>query len=336
MNGDRPTSVQAVIVTYGNRGTFLALTLQALSGATRVVDGVTLVLNGACSPHTREVIVAACASGLPINMVELPRNVGSAAGFAAGLRNGVMTGREHMWLLDDDNAPHVDCLERLLAASAALSRTAVAAYRPPQYASLRLDREGRQVVLWSNFLGLHWRLILDRLLSRFVKQTEPWLKPPKVAKLAVAPYGGLLLPAAAVRRAGLPDERFHLYGDDTEYTARLVRLLGPIHLLTAALIDDVDQSWNDKAVPASGINRLLDYGQDFQVFYTVRNNAFLSRHVWRRGRLSYAFHRLCFMTLLSLAAAAKRNRRQRWRLVREAIYDGERGVLGSKEGLALP
>lgn len=56
-----------------------------------------------------------------IDMVKLDRNYGSTLGYRAGLERHLSDGCDLIWLLDDDNKPSPDALERLLLARECLN-----------------------------------------------------------------------------------------------------------------------------------------------------------------------------------------------------------------------
>lgn len=124
-------TITAVVVSY-NREALLQECLDGIAAQTRPVDRV-VVVDNASTDHALAVARAhpliADATPSAAMVVELPRNVGGAGGFCAGMAEALAMMEEHshdtsddspsyhyIWLMDDDTVPTPTALEALLEA----------------------------------------------------------------------------------------------------------------------------------------------------------------------------------------------------------------------------
>ena len=332
--GDRTPSqnVGVVTVTYGSRAALLERTVAAAldSGVGRVV----VVANGVHA-DARDAVRSIAASERRVTLVESDENLGSAGGYELGMRQMMdEPGVELLWLLDDDNVPACDALERLLSERATrLSqheshRLVLAALRPSRAYLVQAaagDVDGA-FPRPSSFLGFHW-LDLPRKVVRRVVGRRPSPQPgEEPVEIPYAPYGGLLLAKETLAGFGLPNREFYLYGDDTEFTRRLEKNGCRIVLVPVSRVEDIDSAWQD-AVTGTFIGRLLRTDSADRVFYSVRNQAYLDTHYGARSRLSFLANRTLLLVACDVAALFG-GRRERAQLVRSAARRGVRGELG--------
>ena len=193
----------AAFVLTRNRKALLAECIRGLLGQTHPVDTI-VVLDNASTDGTREHLAA---EGL-LDRVRYERreeNTGGAGGYREGVRLLQETGCDWLWLMDDDAEPVPDALETLLAAPVAGSRCGA-------------------VVHPDGTLDLQHRCTMGRFI---VPLPESAYAPGRYERVDCASFVGLLMDAAASRRAGLPVAEFFIGYDDAEYSLRL----DPIHLV---------------------------------------------------------------------------------------------------------
>jgi GT2 family glycosyltransferase len=324
MNPSLDGTVCVVTVTYGKRWHFLRESLASarLEGVARAV----VVDNG-----SREDIqsLASAEFGDFVEVVRMGRNTGSAGGFKAGLSRALARGSDFLLFLDDDNRLEPSCLARLRAAHAEaaamvpVESLAVLAYRDRQAG---IAARGFKMPR-SAFFGFRIEDVPCKLFRR-TSLGRRWIARRASAArvtVSVAPYSGLFFHRSVPHMHGLPDDRFMLYADDTEFSYRLTRAGGQIFLLTEARIVDMELSWNIRF--GNTFDRLLLGDGDFRAFYWTRNNAYFER--WKRdgGGLLRAINRGLYLSALRLRAAVLQ-RGKRFDLLIHAIRDGEAGRLG--------
>lgn len=334
----QPQHVTAISVTYGARWHYLKQTMHAArrEGVQRMI----IVDNGANEPIAELVQKEFDGFG---EVVTLPRNFGSAGGFKVGIQQALQPETEFILLLDDDNQMQPGSLSALSAAYFEYARfvhpslLAVLAYRPDRQADVagKVPASGMDDDR-SAFFGFNARDLPFKLYRR-----TPWGKrwiasrtPADSVEVAVAPYSGLYFHRSVPEVHGLPDERFLLYADDTEYSFRLTRNGGKIFMVTAAELVDLELSWNVKARYSNTFDALLQGDGDFRAYYSTRNNAYFE-HWLRDGHVHVrAFNRWLYLLVLRWRARTTK-RQQRFQLLLDAIHDGEAGRLGEHPNFPL-
>jgi len=321
-------SIFAVTVTYGQRRSLLEQMLTAT-----LAEGIRhiIVVDNGADWDVSELVSQYPDAGL--HMVSMGSNQGSAAGFAAGISAAMQAGAEMIWLLDDDNRPGVGALPALLTAyqqearSTATDRLAVLAYRPDHQPGVAMGLPARRVnVRRDSFCGFHVLDIPYKLWSR-----TPWGRKsgvvPDIMYLRVAPYSGLLFRRELIVAIGLPDTSFVLYADDTEFTWRITAAGGEITLVTAALVEDLESSWNIKALFRNSFAGWLEGVGDFRAYYGMRNYSYIDSRLRCHFKFLFFLNRRVYIILLWFFSK-RWGRRSRYHLLRNAIDDGLMGRLG--------
>jgi len=268
-----------------------------------------------------------------IEPVVLDTNRGSAVAYAAGIRRACDLGAEWIWLLDGDNEPEERALAELLMAYKRLSQRfckdnlAVAAYRPLYQCDLVAGITPKHL-RWrpSCFWGFHVFDLPYRLWRR-----TPWGRArlrgplPYEVELDVAMFGGLLFHRAVVERHGLPREDFILYADDSEFTRRITQSGGAVRLITSAVVNDLDDTWETRQ--GNRFPRWLIGGSPIRVFYSARNHAYLSKYCFKRSSVMFWVNRVSFCTIVRILAMLY-GRTDRYRIFKKAVREGLEGRLG--------
>jgi GT2 family glycosyltransferase len=326
--------VAVVVVTYGDRWHLLSKVLQELMTYQQVCDIVVID-----NDSTYDLLDRVKAAALDhVKVVSMGENSGSAGGYAAGIQEAYNTTKADLiWLLDDDNRPRGRCLQRLLLTYAALgcdpSNLLLCLRRNRRDQSLALAGERQMRVKPNSFLGFHLSE-LPQKMRRHAFRSSPidahWRN--TIVAVWIAPYGGLLFHRSWVERAGLPDARFYLYGDDHEYTSRIAAAGGTISLVGYCKIEDLEESWINQG---SGVVALVSSSSSrARVFYSTRNRVYLE---WRRfvsNRAFYFANIVAYLAMLMVWALVRERAPlqlfARIKLITEAIVAGVRGQLGKR------
>lgn len=192
-------TVCAVVVTY-NRHDLLVGCLDRLDRQSRRPDHV-LVVDNASTDETPRTL----AGRDGVEVLRLEENLGSAGGFAEGIRRAHGAGYEWLWLLDDDTFCDERCLEAMLDGLA----------RAPREPSVLCS-----VVRWK-----------DKTLH---PMNRPWFRYDRREEFAEAAAAGLglirsatwvstMVHRSAVDRHGLPPAHFFIWSDDPEYLGGILR-----------------------------------------------------------------------------------------------------------------
>ncbi|GAA4130115.1 glycosyltransferase [Actinomadura keratinilytica] len=197
-------AVTAVVVTF-NRRDLLAEALTALRAQTRAPDRI-VVVDNASSDGTAAMV----RDRFPgVDLLELPRNIGGAGGFGAGMARALDGPADLLWLLDDDTVPEPGALEALLAAR----DRATAGDGAPTLVASR--------VVWTD--GRDHPMNTPRAKPRATAAERRIAQAAGCVPIRSASFVSVLVEAAAVRERGLPVADYFLWNDDFEFTTRLLR-----------------------------------------------------------------------------------------------------------------
>lgn len=318
-----------VTVTYNDRIGYLRELLKRSFEVEGIANAI-VVSNASLSPleELEE------AWGQRISIIRLDSNTGSANGYARGIEAALNNNAEYIWLMDDDNAPKPSVLEKLhvelekLAVEVGKSGAAVLGFRLDHHTDIANGVYlNRLAFLQSSFLGFHYKQIPYKIWHR-LPWGKPKLKPlPVTVDLPHALYGGFLAHRKVYEELGLPISDMVLYLDDTEYTSRLTRNHGVIRLVTTALLEDIEESWNLKKQSNNGFEGILKASSDFRAFYTFRNGAYFWKYFLKTSNAEYFVNKILFMILLHYFAW-RHDKNHRLKLLKRAIVQGEAAQLG--------
>lgn len=286
--------IAAVVVTY-NRPELLLQALAALHLQTRPLDAIYVVDNASDAASRARL-------GRPsgVTLIRSDINLGGAGGFALGMARAFEAGHDWLWLLDDDALARPDALARLLdALDGPASGAAALCGTVREFGDIALQHRRRY----------HLPTGLERPLPRRVYDGPP-------CRTGTASFVGLLVSAAAIAQAGLPEASLFLSYDDTEYSLRLGRARLPIWLAPASVVEHL----------RTRESRLRSGPFGRRHYFTIRNRIAVARAYASLPTLATGIA-LLFALALWLASGG-------WlqhgalRILLRAIRDGWRGRLG--------
>ncbi len=203
------SQVCAVVLTH-NRKDLLKECLLALQAQTRPPEAI-LVVDNASTDGTQEMLAQEFPGVWTHRLLE---NLGAAGGFREGLRLAHAQGYEWLWILDDDVIPQPQALDELLQG---IKRVQKGLGKTPIVAASRvLWKDGSLHLINIPFMGDIW-LRLDKI------QRLPDLVSLGLLQIRSATYTSILVHREGISRYGLPYKDYFLWGDDVEFTARLLR-----------------------------------------------------------------------------------------------------------------
>lgn len=241
--------VQAVVVTY-NRKALLKECIDAILQQTTPVNKLIVVDNNS-TDGTKEFLQEHNYLNNPvIEYMKLSENIGGAGGFYEGMNRARKYTPDWVWIMDDDTIPTETCLEELLKASEQI--------------------EGKVSFLASSVRGIHGEAMNVPKIARnqFSEYTD-WYKylDKGMAQIVKATFVSLLINFEAIKACGLPWKGFFIWGDDSEYTQRIIRDYGPAYMVGKSLA--IHKRFSAEAlsiVKEQNKNRIPMY------FYYYRNN----------------------------------------------------------------
>ena len=247
----------AVVIVNWNGRRLLDSCLEALAAQSLKVPLTIVVDNGSTDGS-----VAHLRHAWPnVEIVELGRNMGVAAGNNAGIARALAGGADQILLLNNDATMRPGVIQRLQAALDAGGPGVWAATPKIMYRS-------DPGTIWSAGGEMVWWKGLSR--DRGTDQPDRG----QFDRSELVGYANtccLLVRAEAFARAGMMDEAYFMYFDDSDFCGRLVRAGGKIaYVPEAVVLHDVQASSRDEGQPVN----------HFMVYYTTRNRPrFIQRNV---------------------------------------------------------
>lgn len=328
----------AVTVTYGNRWHLLEQLLHSLILQTHPVARTIIVSNG--SDYDLQGRCGRFKNKLSLQIIGLSQNLGSAGGFKIGLTHAMEHDADLIWLLDDDNRPQADALEKSIIASDLVGPNpdyVFSSFRPSRAKHRAALFYGRSMNLCpvNSFLCFSLMTFLANRLRPFhdaARPTSPAISP--ISRIEHGIYGGLLISRDWIKRIGYPDERYYLYFDDTEYTTRITKAGGTLYLVADSIVHDSEDQWHHEA--SGKIAGLFLPGSDLtRFFYSIRNAVFYERQYIISNYFLYLINAIAHLLILSIQGALKARSPRRFvlglKVIFSAIKHGWTGKMGRAE-----
>jgi GT2 family glycosyltransferase len=324
-------TVCALIVTYGDRFHLLTQVLNALKaqGVARVI----VVENGSKGESGRLLSEDETKNGGWLSVVRLGANCGSAAGFASAIRAVNSITCDYVWILDDDNRPAPHALAALLDywSSEVKGRTCLASFRSNRYNYYEsFVKHGSYSIVprLNSYAGFHLGDIWSKFLARTkAEQTESTSNDDKPVVTIASPYGGLFTDKTTLLSMDLPNEDWIIYMDDFDFTIRFSLTGGKIIMVPDSQLTDLEDSYYLPSRKPLLYHSALDSKHDGLAFYSLRNQVCFSTTYLVRSRNLYNLNRLLFKCMITTFAVL-RGKRERLKLIRRALADGEKCRMG--------
>jgi hypothetical protein len=311
------------ILTYGNR---LSYVRKAVASSLTIPTSRVIIASNGCPVEVVDSLRVIASREPRVFVIELGSNLGSAGGYRAVIQSFCCSkdsGGDHLLLLDDDCVIEFADPDALQGLS---PNRGYAIFRSDRRIMRRIAAGIPTSTLYppvGSFLGFDPVFLLRKMISvRLRRQSGERI-------LLEAPYSGLILSRAIIEAIGLPRLDFYLYGDDTEYTRRIVAKFGGIQLLSGVSIRELETSWNAGVGSNNFLLRLRRAGTSDRTFYSVRNGVYLdhvSASSSARTRLRFRLNRILYLSLFRIAL-----RRDVYDFVREAVAKGEAEILGRRQ-----
>jgi len=208
--------VCVVLVTY-NRVDLLVQTLDAVRRQT-VPPSRVLVVDNASTDGTPEMCRRLFTEDgySAFRHVRLEDNTGGAGGFSRGMRLAHGAGHDWLWLMDDDVAPDINCLEQLLR-----WRRISSCIHPRA-----IEVDGSSFP-WAKIAVAGTAYIFDHAPS--VHSDLEW----QFSNMAC--FEGMMIHRSVVDRVGYPDERFFIAWDDMVYGMKVSRTTNIVSIRDAKI-----------------------------------------------------------------------------------------------------
>lgn len=324
-------TVTVVTVTYGNRASQL---IQSLESAFHEGVDLAVVVDNGSQNDVASILAQKFFDR--VKVIQMGINTGSAQGFAEGLKTAFNDGAEFILMLDDDNVLEAKALKTLkqgwqnnLVGNKQADLITLG-FRPDHQADVAEGLStNRMNPHPDSFFGFHIVDIPFKIWRRtpwFRRKSAMKMLPSKVL-MTVAPYSGMFFHRSFLAKYGYPNPDFVLYGDDTEFSYRVTRAGGSIWLLTEARLSDLETSWSVKKRFNFIFDGFLLGEGDYRAYYCARNQAYFEEHCRKHRRSIRNINRLVFLFILKMIAL-KHGKLKRFKILLEAIKNGESAILG--------
>ena len=189
--------VAAVIVTYNGKD-YLKNCIDAVKAQTQKLDKI-IVVNNSSTDGTTEWL----NQQSDLHHILQP-NSGSSGGQYTGIKTAFEEKCDWVWCLDQDIIPKPDALEKLLGSSEATLKNS------GFLSSLVLDNDDN-----ISYVNVPYIRNFEEILASISKK--------KNLPVISASFGSLLVSKRAIEKVGFPIKELFLWGDDVEYTMRIIK-----------------------------------------------------------------------------------------------------------------
>lgn len=204
----------AIVVTY-NRKEMLLQCLQALQ-AQKYTDFDILIVDNASTDGTLDFVSSYLSKR--IHYVNTGANLGGSGGFYYGMKKAYEQGYDWIWIMDDDVLPTPSALSELVAHlkyAKTVSFLASAVYSK--------DNMAMNTPEISRYSTNGYRFWYDKLEHGMMR-------------LSHATFVSLLINSKAIEKCGLPCKDYFIWGDDTEYTMRVIGKFGAAYMVGSSKV----------------------------------------------------------------------------------------------------
>lgn len=312
--------VVVVTVTYGKRWEYLSQAIEAVIHDLHL-ERFLIVDNG--SFQKEELAKIKEEHPNKIEIISLPKNIGSAGGFAAGLKRASEIECDYVLTLDDDNVLEPNGLSIFIHNYKSISgRHMIVGFRS--------DIQSEEIFYTPPSMGDFKYTFFDvwnsNKILQFLKNSYKYTSKPKRMHHVQTKgfvYGGAFLPIDAVKNSPLPDKDLVLYGDDVEYSWGVLSEGYHSYLFDRPIIRDVDMSFEEGDHIFGLFNPTT---KAFKVYYRIRNMVRISLRNSEQN--AFALHSSIFIWIAALLVLGifkfgpTRNTFSRMKLILQAVYGG--------------
>ena len=222
-----------VVVTY-NRYELLKECLDSLINQT-ILNTILIVDNASTDGTQNRIEEDGYLSNSQIIYKKLTINSGGAGGFHFGVKYALENNYDYVWLMDDDAEPELNALELLINN---LDDSKYSAYAPKTLIGTKDNH------ILSTF-GHRGIFDYENCLPAFQKALNIKEYEKDKCEIEMASFVGILIPITSIKKIGLPEQRFFIHHDDTEFSLRLASL-GKILMVNKSIIYHKEKRQEEK------------------------------------------------------------------------------------------
>lgn len=245
--------IGAVVVTY-NRKDLLCECLESLINQSYKLSRI-IVIDNNSTDGTEDILKENYFSY--IDYYKLDKNIGGAGGFYEGIKKSIDMNLDWLWIMDDDTIPKANALEALV-----LSISQVNKYETFSFLASAVYGENGE---FMNVPQIN--------LAKSDNGYEYWYKylSKGMVQIQNATFVSLLIRFDAIQKCGLPVKDYFIWGDDYEYTMRLITYYGPAYFVGNSEVVHKRKNAKTLSIVDDDSDRLNFY------FYMYRNGLINTR-----------------------------------------------------------
>lgn len=315
--------IAIVTVTYGKRWEFIFLLINSVIDDPNLFKLI-IVDNGSLNKEEIENGVKKYEDKVVI--IRHENNLGSAGGFASGLKYVRDIDCDFVLMLDDDNVLEHESLSVFLDSYNMFSgKRMICGFRPDIQSRDIFTTPVKKTKLIKTFFDVwnfeKFKTFLGRTFYKKENKSVNTFYP--IVPIQGFVYGGAFLPIEAVRESALPDKNLILYGDDVEYSWGIIDAGYSAYLCSHPIIRDVDMSFEGGDHILGLFNQKT---QPFKVYFRIRNMVRISLRNTTQTRIG--LHTSIFIWVFSLFVigvikyGVTINVVKRMKLIIQAVYGG--------------
>lgn len=236
--------VAVVLVTF-NRLDLLKESIKSILSETTPVKKI-FIINNHSNDGTEDYLKRYHDDDL-FKIINLKTNVGGAGGFNIGLKAMYDDGPyDYYWIMDDDTLPEPDALNNLLKVK---------------------EKAG---VLASNVL---WCDTDEPAIMNIPEASRDWTNGSikDIYKINSSSFVSMLISNKAIENYGLPIKEFFIWGDDKEYSSRIIKKLGGYFVPKSIVRHQTKANTTVDIINEPNENRISRY------FYAERNELYIAK-----------------------------------------------------------
>lgn len=253
----------AVVVTY-NRLSLLKENIKALQSQSFPLYKI-IIVNNNSTDGTTDFLNDNFLDNRLFCLINLDKNIGGSGGFFEGIKTAIKFDCNWIWIMDDDTIPTINSLENLV------NKTNI---------TENIGFLGSQVLFTDgtphkmNNFSPSTNYIRDIQWNAFAEK--------KVLSVNHLSFVSCLLNINTIKEVGLPYRDFFIWGDDQEYTERIIKAGFFGGLVTNSIV--YHKTKENYAVSLKEANDSLAwkyfYGERNRVFLQKRNRSKISFIIW--------------------------------------------------------
>lgn len=287
----------AIVVTY-NRKEMLLQCLNALK-AQKYKDFDVLIVDNASTDGTREFIEQYLTSN--IFYINTGANLGGSGGFYYGMKCAYERGYDWLWIMDDDVVPTPTALGELVAHLKYVKTVSFLAS-----AVYSKDNTALNTPEISRYSTNGYRFWYDKLEYGMMR-------------LAHATFVSLLINRKAVEKCGLPCKDYFIWGDDTEYTMRIIGKFGAAYMVGSSKVYHLRGS-------SSALNIRTEKNEKrIPMYYNLIRNTLLNARTYSGKGAYKSWVKRYYKDCIKIALSKEPYRKLKIKTILSAIRDFKKG-----------